>query len=1206
MSLLAHYVIALLTTSVTIFLLALLVYLKGHKKQTNLIFTFYSLTVAIWSIGHVFHFSSSNKTIALFWARFMHIGVIFISTSFVHFVLTIVNISERKRKKILVTIYFLSLLFLGLNFTDFFIPSVSTKFVFRYCYNVGPAYIPFLVFWIGSIIYGHYILFRAYFTSEGRRRNQLAYLCWSSALGYIGGAGNFLPAFNIHLYPYNPFGTYAVPLYMAAMTYSIIKHQLLDIELVITRATVFTFFYGITFGLPFVLFSLFQRQIYPIYQNNPWAIPVSIVGYSAFAAISPFLYMRLERKAYHTFFGDYSAQLKILTETSRDIIEKGFENSIELAQSIPASIMEFYEKVMKQKISQAIYLLRDGKDFIVHKADKHEGEMRIKNNAAIIKWFTNTKNLLVQKNIINKNELPYMLGKDDLELWLGEVSKRKENEDITRELYNLHNQMNQLECIIFFPSYYKDELLGILALGEKKGGYYRKEELEVFHTLAENTAMVLKGAQLTASMLEAEKTREIEQAKSELFSNVSHELRTPLTNIIIPIESAMNQNNITLRKARDIFKMVLINSRKLLKEINVLLDISKLEAGKIKLRFVLKDINSVMRIIIEPARELAKAKRIKLIENYTSNLESIYIDTDYLGKALGNLINNGLKFTPAKGTITIMTEEDDDYLKIIISDTGIGIDEKDLPYIFDRFRQADGSISRRFEGTGIGLSLAKDIILLHKGTIEVESTKETGSIFTVRLPKGRTHLNDEDILDIACKEEIFSCGVSLQYSDLISASIPSSCPLPERKGLKGFSVLPQGEDFLPRPQGEGRGEGTQHKGKQYKVLLVEDNKDLALNIKNILQDYYDIRIAANGKEGLENVLQEKPDIIISDIMMPEMDGYELCKEIKSNPETEFIPVILLTAKAKLEDKITGMRYGVDRYIIKPFYYRELLVTVSCLIEQGELKKALKNKSEELQASLKELKEIESQLVHSAKLAAVGQLAAGVAHEISNPVSFVDKWLEAIRRILEKVKTDQISFTEGYEELSRILKRANESIIRIKDIINSLLTFSRKNREGRNKVNLYEGIDSTLVLLNNQLRQDQITVEKSYTGLDNIEADLQQLNQVFFNLLSNAIDSINEAKRQGKATAGHIKISTCPEKDSIILSVKDDGLGIPDKIKDKIFDPFFTTKDVGKGTGLGLHISYHIIQDHGGEIEVKSVENEGAEFIIKLPKFIKNS
>jgi len=926
--------------------------------------------------------------------------------------------------------------------------------------------------------------------------------------------------------------------------------------------------------------------------------------------VTPFVYIRLERKIYYKLFGDFSSQLQILTDTSREIIEKGFENAMELAQLIPDHIIDFYENIMKQKIKHTFYLLKEGGNFILHhgqmKCDKHEEGMEVGQESPIVKWFTETRKQLLESRIIKgKDKDTSILVKEKLEEWIQTIANREKFQGLQTQLLSLQQQMDKMETSLFLPSYYKDELMGILALGEKKGGFYRPEEMETLRKLAENAAMVFKGSQLTASVIEADNIKKLERAKSEFFANVSHELRTPLTNIILPIQNILERigHKITPENRAE-KETMLRNAHKLLKRINEILDISKLESGEMQIRVSLRDINSILEDIVAVSSIGAKEMEIDLLFTPDNTISRIYVDTEKTEKVFSNLVSNALKFTDSKGKVEIKTKEGDDYIEVSVSDTGIGIAQGDLPSIFDRFRQVDSSSSRKYEGTGIGLSLAKELVELHHGSIEVSSELGKGTTFTARLLKGN-HFKQEEILEKIEKHEILT---SAEFVERRTTERRKT----ERRGEDRrkmstmdkvsidllqlqFSDLSQGRDFtVESAQGKAKTPKKEHT-----LLVVDDNKDLAKNIALCFSEEYRVYLALNGKQALDIINKELPSLVISDVMMPEMDGYELCEKIKGDERTRHIPVILLTAKAAVEDKIAGLKYGADDYLAKPFNAKELIAVVDSLLAQRELHSQLNKTNQELKKALRELKETEAELVHAAKLASVGQLAAGVAHEIHNPASSVDNCFQIINKRIEKIRSNKATFDEAYPDLTKFVGLGKSSLNRIQKITDSLLGFSRKNREGLNYVDIHDGLNSTLTILEHQCK-NEIQVHKEYGQLEEIEVDLQQMNQVFMNLFTNAIHAVKAKKEKG-LDCGHIWIKTAGNDKDIIITVKDDGLGIPDDVQDKIFDPFFTTKDIGKGTGLGLNISYKIIENHQGSITVTSKENEGTTFTLKLPK-----
>ncbi|MEW6380881.1 MAG: ATP-binding protein [bacterium] len=884
--------------------------------------------------------------------------------------------------------------------------------------------------------------------------------------------------------------------------------------------------------------------------------------------------------------------------------------------------MKFYENTMRQKVKNVFYLLREGGNFTIFyenvKIENSLGAMKINYENPLIKWFTNVRKQLVQERIIKIDD-NHSLKKEDIESWLQDISGKEKFQDLRRELLALLDEINRLNGAIFFPSYYKDELMGILALGEKQKGIYRPEELKVFHTMAENAAMVFKGSQLTASVVEAENIKKLEKAKSEFFANVSHELRTPLTNIILPIQNVLEKigHKITPEN-REEKESILRNAHKLLKRINEILDISKLESGKMQLEVSLRDVNSILEDIVAVSSIGAKERGISLLFVPDNTIPKIYVDTEKIEKVFSNLVSNALKFTPPQGKVEIRTREAADYLEVIVSDTGIGIAQADIPCIFERFRQLDGSSSRKYEGTGIGLSLARELVELHHGSIEVASELNRGTTFTVRLLKGNDHFPKGVI-----RQELEKPHISDGFAErrIIGEHQKADRREADRRKMSSvdrvsidllqlqFSDMLPGRS-LPRAAhdaaGKAHGNGGLHAsvgsaesaGKET-ILIVDDNRDLAANIAHCFTPEHQVSIAYDGKQALEMIAKEPPALVISDVMMPEMDGYELCGKIKSSERTQHIPVILLTAKAAVEDRITGLKQGADEYLAKPFNAKELMAVVDSLLTKKELQAQLNKTNQELKKALHELKETEAELVHTAKLAAVGQLAAGVAHEIHNPASAIDNCLQIIAKRVEKVTSNKATFEEIYPDLAKALTLGKTSLGRVQNIVDSLLGFSRKNREGFNFVDIHTGINDTLSLLDHQCR-GMIQIHKEFGQIEKIEVDLQQINQVFMNLLSNAIHAI-EAKRAKGADCGNIWISTGIDGEDVIIKITDDGMGISKYNLDKIFDPFFTTKELGKGTGLGLNISYRIIKNHNGDISVDSKENEGTTFTLRIPR-----
>jgi signal transduction histidine kinase/ligand-binding sensor domain-containing protein/DNA-binding response OmpR family regulator len=401
---------------------------------------------------------------------------------------------------------------------------------------------------------------------------------------------------------------------------------------------------------------------------------------------------------------------------------------------------------------------------------------------------------------------------------------------------------------------------------------------------------------------EAAKLHEVDQMKSRFFANISHEFRTPLTLILGPVKQMIDASED--ERAVHELRVVHKNASRLLNLVHQLLDLAKLESGNMKLQAVPRNIVPLVKGLTQSFCSYAERKRITL--NVTSTNEEIvaYIDVDKIEKILTNILSNAFKFTPEGGVIEVSVIEDKQYVNVRISDTGIGIPAEKIPAIFDRFYQVDGSHTREQEGTGIGLSLTRELVELHKGKIEVESQEGRGTTVTVRIALGKDHLKPDEICGSGEEEEKDSC-----LPELVSRDEETEARNPRAYASAGS-----------------------HKPV---LLIVEDNADVREYISKNLCAGYRILEATDGEDGWNKSSEEMPDIIVSDVMMPRMDGFELCTRLKTDERTSHIPVILLTAKASSQDKIEGFETGADDYIMKPFEPAELEARLRNLIDQRE-------------------------------------------------------------------------------------------------------------------------------------------------------------------------------------------------------------------------------------------------------------------------------
>jgi signal transduction histidine kinase/DNA-binding response OmpR family regulator/ligand-binding sensor domain-containing protein len=403
-------------------------------------------------------------------------------------------------------------------------------------------------------------------------------------------------------------------------------------------------------------------------------------------------------------------------------------------------------------------------------------------------------------------------------------------------------------------------------------------------------SLALKQKEIELKQKETLRLREIDEMKTRFFSNITHEFRTPLTLILSPTEQMMEEP----RQPEDRHRLALIdrNAQQLLGLINQLLDLSQIEAGAMKITPVQANLAEVIDQITQSFQSISRAKMVRLTFQNQLGQEYLWFDPQKLERIVYNLLSNALRFTPAGGEvkITALNSSDQD-VQLVVSDTGIGIPADKLPQIFNHFYQVDDSSTRRQDGTGIGLSLVKELVELQVGTIQVTSQVGEGTIFTVQLPYRSVTDTDDSIRPLA---------LDMTYHS-------------------GYEMLEPNESGREVPV----------------ILLVEDNAELADFISDGLASHYRVRRAANGAKGLIEAERLMPDLVISDILMPVMDGYTLCTNLKRNLQTSHIPVILLTAKVDLDSRIEGLTVEADDYLTKPFHFRELQLRVRNLLNQQQ-------------------------------------------------------------------------------------------------------------------------------------------------------------------------------------------------------------------------------------------------------------------------------
>jgi len=454
------------------------------------------------------------------------------------------------------------------------------------------------------------------------------------------------------------------------------------------------------------------------------------------------------------------------------------------------------------------------------------------------------------------------------------------------------------------------------------------------------------------------------------------------------------------------------------------------------------------------------------------------------------------------------------------------------------------------------------------------------------------------------------------------------------------------------------------------ILIVDDNPtNLEVLSESLIQEGFQVAVAIDGESALEQINYHPPELILLDVMMPGIDGFETCQRLKENPDTYQIPIIFMTALSDAQNKVKGLSLGAIDYVTKPFQHEEVLARVRVHLQvqnltrtlqkqnhqlkdeveqrqtaeekllranaalgdmNHQLEERVEERTRDLSDALQTLQQTQVQLIQQEKLSALGQLVAGIAHEINNPVNFIhgnidhassyaddllalfDLYEHHYPNPVDDIKEKREEIDVGFltEDLPKLLTSMQVGTDRIRDIVLSLRIFSRLDEAEVKDVNVHEGIDSTLLILNSRIKSPTmavpIAIAREYSNLPKVKCYPGQLNQVFMNILSNAIDALEEECEitNNQNWQPEIRVVTEPAgNDKISIHICDNGPGVPEDLLEKIFDPFFTTKAVGKGTGLGMSISHEIISEkHHGTISCQRLLPRGTQFTITIPTF----
>lgn len=1137
------YTVPFAITALLLLAVGLYVLKQAPKLNLNLCFFGLCLSCATWLACTALMLASQDPRYIRFAVCGLYLGVSFIPVTIFCYSSIWFGFREKQRRLIWLGFILACVFTLLIWFTPWIISGYMRHSWGHYSLLTlwgGAAYLTFFAAYMIGFFVNAVRAYRR--TTESILKHQIRLVLLGFLVAYTGSV-DFLPCYRIEIFPIGAFTTFVL---VCTLAYTIVRYKLLDIETVIHK-TIMWFSSTVIAISPFALF---------VYWSGDWmrGLPQGVATLLLLLLLITFAsYFRMIQPKLDYLFRRRHANLQtVLDHFLGELVH--LKDLKDLLRRFTSTVRE---SLFTQKI--AVFLYEESLGQYV---------------PTFMSGFRNLEPFSAQDSFF-----VLLAERDEILICDLALSDPK----FLAHGATLNKFIGDIGVVVLVPLALGGRLIGFVFLGRKEN--LKKYTPEGVHFLAQIRSPVtiaISNSQQFENVsrlyqqvqMQNERLKELDRLKSEFLANTSHELRTPLQGILGLVELMLDGADGSLTDPQRMHLRMIVESGSNLKElINNLLELSRIESGQEQLHIKSFNILNVIDAVVGLLSPLAEKKNLFLKCRSSDTLSDVYGDPEKIQRVLINLIGNAIKFTE-KGGVTIRITENENTTIISVKDTGIGISPEDKELIFDRFRQAEGSATRRYDGTGLGLSIAREIIKLHGSDITVESEPGDGSTFTFALSKKPVDAAGEDDQRI---RGLSRTGAAAE--GVSPARLSTSAGAAESEGADKEYTLEHDREFDEAVRGSGE-----------KILMVDDNPVNREVVRARLElNNYKVIEAVDGIDGMEKMEKGIPDLVILDLMMPRMSGYDFCKRVREKYSPDEAPIIMLTARTDMGDKIYGLQLGANDYISKPFNKEELVARVAVLLRIRQMSRELRKWNEDLEHRVdertKELVKTQEQLIQAEKLATLGTLAGGVAHEINNPLTAILTNAQMLRLEAKEMDLDSIALIE-------------EGAKRCQVIVQKLMKYARKSsdQEMMKEVDLNRVIESTLSFLTYQLEQENIKLIKHLGPLPKIKGSSNELEQVFTNIILNGKDAIKAGKGSGT-----IEIETFQKNGSVYARFKDDGIGISEKNISKIFDPFFTTKDVGSGTGLGLSVTYGIVEKHGGKIEVSSEEKKGSVFTIVLPK-----